>query len=186
MDWMFIIEKVISWGVPLVCAGLITIFIKPQIKAHKRGQEILDQEEWDGHSKKLVERIETLEKERSADKEEIIQKIESMHCNDSSIHNSLAIILQKLDESKKERNGLLKEMDEKNTAAFIQIYQRDLIVDGKTYLAEKYWTPHQKANFFQRYKQYKSWGGNGDIEPWIEKLNKLPIHYPEIENFVEK
>jgi hypothetical protein len=42
-------------------------------------------------------------------------------------------------------------LEQKNTDAFIQIYQRDLIVDGKTYLANKTWTPQQKANFKKRY-----------------------------------
>jgi hypothetical protein len=42
-------------------------------------------------------------------------------------------------------------LEQKNTDAFIQIYQRDLIVDGKSYLANKMWTPQQKANFKKRY-----------------------------------
>lgn len=186
MDWLFIIEKVISWGIPLVCTALMAKFVMPHVKAQERGQELLEQEEWDERSQKLVERIENIEKGRIADKEEIIQKIESMHCNDGSIHDGLTNILAKLDENKHNTYTKLEEIDAKNTHAFIQIYQRDLIVDGKTYLGAKYWTPHQKANFFQRYKQYKAWGGNGDIEPWIEKLNTLPIRYPEVEEFIEK
>lgn len=186
MDWLFILEKVISWGIPLLCTALMAKFITPRVKAQERGQELLEQEEWDEHSKKLVERIEKIEKGHTADKEEIIQKIENMHCGDAVIHDALANIITKLDENKSNTYTKLEEMDKKNTRAFIQIYQRDLIVDGKTYIAAKYWTPNQKANFFQRYKQYKDWGGNGDVEPWIEKLKTLPIRYPEVEEFNEK
>lgn len=148
MDWLFILEKVISWGIPLLCTALMAKFITPRVKAQERGQELLEQEEWDEHSKKLVERIEKIEKGHTADKEEIIQKIESMHCGDTAVHDALANIITKLDENKSNTYTKLEEMDKKNTRAFIQIYQRDLIVDGKTYIAAKYWTPNQKANFF--------------------------------------
>ena len=41
-------------------------------------------------------------------------------------------------------------MDAKNTAAFLQIYQRDLIVDGKMYIEHKRITPQQLAFFIIR------------------------------------
>ena len=52
-------------------------------------------------------------------------------------------------------------MDAKNTAAFLQIYQRDLIVDGKMYIEHKRITPQQLANYEKRYKQYKDWAETG-------------------------
>lgn len=185
MSWMLILEKVISWGVPVICTALVAIFVKPHMKAQKKGQEILDQEEWDSRSVKLVERMDSIEQNHAQDKKEIIEKIESLKEGDKAIEEILSNILQKLDTNNQQNHERFDAMDQKNTDAFIQIYQRDLIVDGKTYLNAKFWTPHQKANFFQRYRQYKTWGGNGDIEPWIEKLNKLPIHYPDVENFNE-
>ena len=66
----------------------------------------------------------------------------------------------------------------KNTKAFIDIYQRDLIVDGKSYIDHGFITPNQLANYKKRYRQYKDWGGNGDVEPWMDKIVKLEVRYP--------
>lgn len=185
-----ILEKVISWGVPVICLAVVTHLIKPFIKTHKKGQEIEDQEEWDNRSAKmkndLESRITALENHHCADASELEGKIQALENKENTTQLLLETILREIKNNNTQFHDRLDSLEAKNTDAFIQIYQRDLIVDGKSYLANKMWTPQQKANFKKRYDQYKAWGGNGDIEPWIERLNRLPVVYPEIEDFVEK
>ena len=195
MDILFILKEVISWLIPIVGTAIMAILVKPALKAQKRGQELIEQEEWDTRSQKLVDRIDGIEKGLKEDKAEIIAKIESLSCGgvDEKARDMLSTILIQLQANNEEHHKRFDElelrnrsMDDKNTQAFIQIYQRDLIVDGKTYIDNGFWTPNQKANFEKRYKQYKEWGGNGDIEPWYERLQRLPIHFPDITEFIEK
>lgn len=185
-----ILEKVISWGIPVLCMGIITYLVKPFVKTHKRGQELEEQEEWDNRSAKMKDdfdkRLEALEKHHCADTSEIENKIQILENREQTTQILLEKILKEVQSNNSQFHGRMDLLEQKNTDAFIQIYQRDLIVDGKSYLANKMWTPQQKANFKKRYDQYKAWGGNGDIEPWIERLNRLPVVYPEIEDYVEK
>lgn len=185
-----ILEKIISWGVPVICIAVVTYLIKPFLKTHKKGQEIEDQEEWDNHSSKMKTALEgqisTLENKHDEDTSDLSKRIQVLENRDQTTQILLETILAEVKGNNTEFQNSFQAMDKKNTEAFVQIYQRDLIVDGKTYINNKKWTPNQKSNFKKRYEQYKAWGGNGDMEPWIEKLNRLPIEYPEIEDFVEK
>ena len=184
-----ILEKVISWGVPVLCVAIVTYLVKPFIKTHKKGQELEEQEEWDNRSAKMKDdfdsRLSALESHHCEDTSELENKIKAIEQKEDTTQELLKQILKNIQQNNKEFHDRIDTFEKKNTDAFVQIYQRDLIVDGKTYLNNKKWTPNQKSNFKKRYNQYKAWGGNGDIEPWIEKLNRLPVEYPEIEDFVE-
>lgn len=188
MDWLFVLEKVLSWAIPVICAGVMAWALAPLKKAKKaqeRGQELIDQETWDNRSKGLVERIEKLENHHDQDVSHLEQEATDLKTHDADIDSKLAEILSLLKNNAQMSKERFDAMDEKNTAAFLQIYQRDLIVDGKTYINYKRITPQQLANYEKRYKQYKDWGGNGDVEPWIKKIRELPIYYPTVNDFNE-
>lgn len=189
MDWLFILEKVVSWAIPVICAAVVAKAAIPWNKAktaQERGQELIDQEHWDSCSTKLVERIEALEQTHSHDKTDVYEAVRQLQSHDTVVDGKLQEILDVLKANAVASEGSLKAMDAKNTAAFIQIYQRDLIVDGKTYIENKCITPQQLSNYEKRYRQYKDWGGNGDVELWIKKIRELPVHYPTVHDFNEK
>lgn len=188
MDWLFIIEKVVSWAIPLICTAIVAKIAIPLNKAktaQERGQELIDQEHWDAHSQKIVERIETLENTHANDKHAVYDAVRQLQMHDDLVDDKLQEILDVLKANAIASEGSFKAMDAKNTAAFIQIYQRDLIVDGKTYIENKCITPQQLSNYEKRYRQYKDWGGNGDVELWIKKIRELPINYPVVHDFNE-
>lgn len=179
MDWLFVLKEVLGWAIPLICAGVLAMAVKPlkaAQNAQARGQEILDQEEWVRLSKptldKITARIETLENHHDDDKEQLKTRIEVLEQHDDSVNEKLDLIL-----------ATVQNSDIKNTKAFIDIYQRDLIVDGKMYIEHKCITPHQLSNYEKRYKQYKDLGGNGDVEPWIKKIRELEVYYPTVKNY---
>ena len=59
-------------------------------------------------------------------------------------------------------------------SAMLQSHLRELIIDGKTYLHQKYVTLEQLADYNDRFAIYKSLGGNGHATAWVEKINNLP------------
>lgn len=189
MDWLFVLEKVLSWAIPVICAGVMASALAPWKKAKKaqeRGQELIDQEKWNSQAGALIGRIEKLEEHHDCDKDRLVQEVEALKQHDVLIDDKLGEILDLLKTNAQNSKERFDAMDAKNTAAFLQIYQRDLIVDGKSYIEHKCITPQQLANYEKRYKQYKDWGGNGDVEPWIKKIRELPVHYPVINDFNEK
>lgn len=189
MDWIFVLKEVLGWAIPLLCAAIMAKTLAPLKKAktaQERGQELIDQETWDNRSKGLVDRIEKLEEHHNQDVIHLEQEATDLRTHDTDIDSKLAEILSLLKASTEANQKRFDAMDEKNTAAFLQIYQRDLIVDGKSYIQYKRITPQQLANYEKRYKQYKDWGGNGDVEPWIKKIRELPIYYPTVQDFNDK
>ena len=188
MDWFFVLEKVVSWAIPIICTAIVAKIAIPLNKAkaaQERGQELIDQEIFDARSVKIIRRIEKLEGTHQHDKSDVYDEVEKLKQHDQVIDDKLAEILAVLKTNAEASAARSKAIDEKNTAAFIQIYQRDLIVDGKTYIEHQRITPQQLANYEKRYEQYKAWGGNGDVEPWIKKIRELPIYYPVINDFNE-
>ena len=59
--------------------------------------------------------------------------------------------------------------------AILSSHLRELIVDGKEYLKQRYITPEQLADYNERFVTYKDLGGNGHVDPWIIKIRELPI-----------
>lgn len=161
MDWTLIIKEVIGWAIPVILTGAVAIYLAPLRNALKKGKDVESQEEWDSHSAALRGRVETLEK------------------HDKEYMTKLDKLIKSVETYQQTMDTLLKETDKKNTQVFVQIYQRDLIVDGKEYIHAKKITPMQLANYEKRFKQYKAWGGNGDVDPWIAKIRQLPVEYPD-------
>lgn len=189
MDWIFVLKEVLGWGIPILCTAIMAWTVAPLKKAkqiQEKGQEIIDQEKWNAQSAGLVKRIEAIEQNHNGDKKDVYKEVDELKEHDHFIDEKLAEIVNLLKISAENSERRFDAMDEKNTAAFLQIYQRDLIVDGKSYIEHKCITPHQLANYEKRYKQYKDWGGNGDVEPWIKKIRELPIYYPTVQDFNDK
>ena len=161
MDWNLIAKEVIGWAIPVILSGVLAIYFAPLRNALKKGKEIESQEEWDAHAANLRERVEALEKD------------------DQTYTKKLDDLIVLVGDNQTAMKTYMKQMDAKNTEVFIQIYQRDLIVDGKQYIANQKITPHQLANYEKRFAQYKKWGGNGDVDPWIAEIRRLPVAYPK-------
>ena len=161
MDWNLIIKEVIGWAIPLILSGAVAIYLAPLRKALIKGKAVESQEEWDSHASDLRKRVEALEK----DDKDYTQKLDSLITLVGTNQTTLTTRME--------------EIDKKNTEVFTQIYQRDLNVDGKQYIQNEKITPAQLANYEKRFAQYKKWGGNGDVDPWIAKIRRLPIEYPD-------
>ena len=182
MDWLFVLKEVLGWAIPLICAGVLAMAVKPlkaAQNAQARGQELIDQEEWMKFAKPTIDafdkRLNELEGHHTSDEQKLEGRIDLLEQQDKNIDQKLDLILTTVQNS-----------DIKNTKAFIDIYQRDLIVDGKTYIEHQCITPHQLANYEKRYQQYKALGGNGDVEPWIKKIRELEVYYPTINSYDDK
>lgn len=179
-----ILKEVISWAIPIICTGIMAYILIPFKKAQKqkdKGKELMEQEEWDSHSGGLVKKIDNIKQDQQKDKDDIMNEIMKLQAHDKQIDKILSEILVAVKQNNSEISTKFEDMDKKNTAAFIQIYQRDLIIDGKDYLARGFITPQQLSNYEKRYKQYKDWGGNGDVEVWIGRIRQLPVRYPDQE-----
>lgn len=161
MDWALILKEVIGWAIPFILTGAVAIYLAPLRNALKKGQDIQGQEQWDKYSESLRARVVILEKD------------------DKEYTKKLGDLIQLVNDNQTQVKNMFEAADKKNTQAFIQIYQRDLIVDGKEYIQAKKITPMQLANYEKRFKQYKAWGGNGDVDPWIKKIRELPVEYPD-------
>lgn len=188
MSWLFVLEKVVGWAIPVICAAVMAWALVPLKKAkqaQERGQALIEQEAWDKCAKDTNAHINKVEENHKHDTEMLIKEIKELKEHDTVVSERLETIINMITTNAKRGEERYANMDAKNTAAFIQIYQRDLIVDGKRYIENKCITPQQLANFEKRYKQYKEWGGNGDVEPWIKKIRELPVHYPVINDFNE-
>lgn len=189
MDWLFVLEKVISWGIPVLCTAILARIAGPVKKAQEaqsKGQAVMDQEDWDEKATELRAEVAKIKETHTFDKAEIIAKIDDLKAHDEEFKETLNQILLTLQENHQRDNARLDDIDAKNTAAFVQIYQRDLIVDGKNYIRHERITPQQLANYEKRYAQYKAWGGNGDVEIWIKKIRSLPIYFPNIQTDDDK
>ena len=167
MDWLFVAKEVLGWLIPIVLTGLVAVYVTPFRRALKRGQQELQKEEWNELSKPLTHNLEEMKECHSEDKKELERRIAALEQKDEEIKRTLDLILTTVQNS-----------DMKNTKAFIDIYQRDLIVDGKSYIEHGFITPNQLANYKKRYRQYKDWGGNGDVEPGMDTIVKLEVRYP--------
>lgn len=184
MDWLLILEKVFSWAIPVICTAIVAwigIPAKKAMLAQQKGQDIINQETWDSRATKIKSEIEDIKKNHTLDKTEILTEINSLKDSDKTTNEALNKILETIEAHHVEDQKRLDDIDAKNTTAFKDIYQRDLIVDGKTYIRYKRITPQQLANYEKRYEQYKALGGNGDVEIWIKKIRTLPVYYPEIQ-----
>ena len=69
------------------------------------------------------------------------EKIQALENKENTTQLLLEAILKEIKNNNTQFHDRLDSLETKNTEAFIQIYQRDLIVDGKSYLANKMWTP---------------------------------------------
>lgn len=160
MTWSLILTEALKWLIPIVLTAIVTYYLKPVRDTYKKGQREEKKEAWEELAQNLTERVEKLENKENG--------------LDAKLDEVLTVVNRNHNEIKQD----LKNVEDKNTAAFIQIYQRGLIIDGKEYINNKFITPMQLTNYEKRFAQYKKWGGNGDVDPWIKIIRELPIHYP--------
>lgn len=147
-----IFEYVLKWFIPFACAGLFSLIIIPLWNRYKNGRHAELQEEWNKCAAGMKADVANIK----AHSEENDKKLEDKIDQNNQI---LAEI--------KANTDLLR-------SAMLQSHLRELIIDGKTYLHQKYVTLEQLADYNDRFAIYKSLGGNGHATAWVEKINNLP------------
>lgn len=145
-----ILEYILKWLIPFVCAGAFTLIVVPQWNKFKKGNAAVAQEDWNSHASTIYEQIDLLK-----------QKDKMLEDKIDYIQNDLMVKLQA-------DISIIKESMKQNQL-------RDLIVDGKHYLAHGEITIDQLTNYNDRFQVYKSLGGNGHADIWVKKVRELPI-----------
>lgn len=145
-----IIEYILKWLIPFVCAGVFTLVVVPQWNKFKKGNDIVEQANWDNHASAIQEQIDLLK-----------EKDKMLEDKINYIQNDLMVKLQA-------DITVIKESMKQNQL-------RDLIVDGKRYLSHGEITIDQLTNYNERFQVYKSLGGNGHADMWVKKVRELPI-----------
>lgn len=153
-----LLEYVLKWLVPFVCAGLFSLLIIPLWNRYKVGKHVQLQKEWNECATGMKQDIETFKEESKQKDSQLEKKIDTV------------------------QTTLLAKIEE-NTAgirqAILQSHLRELIIDGKMYLKQGYIGLEQLADYNERFLVYKSLGGNGHVDPWIKKIRELPNSLPE-------
>ena len=153
-----LLDYFLKWLIPFVCAGLFGAVIAPIWHRYKTGRNTESKQQWDSYATGMKTEIEDIKKE-SEEKDALLE---------TKITEVQTTLLQKIEE---------------NTAgirqAILQSHLRELIIDGKMYIKNKYITLEQLADYNERFLTYKSLGGNGHVDPWIKKIRELPNEPPE-------
>lgn len=153
-----LLDYFLKWLIPFVCAGLFGVVIAPIWHRYKTGRNTESKQQWDSYAVDMKTKIEGIKKE-SEEKDALLE---------TKIIEVQTTLLQKIEE---------------NTAgirqAILQSHLRELIIDGKMYIKNKYITLEQLADYNERFLTYKSLGGNGHVDPWIKKIRELPNEPPE-------
>lgn len=153
-----LLEYVLKWLVPFMCAGLFSLLIIPLWNRYKVGKHAELQKEWNECATGMKQDIETFKEESKQKDSQLEKKIDTV------------------------QTTLLSKIEE-NTAgirqAILQSHLRELIIDGKMYLKQGYIGLEQLADYNERFLVYKSLGGNGHVDPWIKKIRELPNDPPE-------
>lgn len=158
MEKYDLLEYFLKWLIPFVCAGGFSLFIIPFINKYKAGKKVEEQQEWNNHATALTKQVEEIKKESEEKDKELEKQILSV------------------------QDTLLSKIEENTAgirAAILQSHLRELIIDGKMYINQKYITLEQLADYNERFLVYKSLGGNGHVDPWIKKIRELPNEPPE-------
>lgn len=153
-----LLDYFLKWAVPFLCAGVFTVVIIPLWNRYKTGKDAELQKKWDECSTGMKNDIEKFKSETKNTESSLEQKI-------TDVQNTL---LAKIEEN---TSGIRQ--------AILQSHLRELIIDGKMYLKAGYITLDQLADYNERFLVYKSLGGNGHVDPWIEKIRKMPNDPPD-------
>lgn len=163
MMWDQILDLILKWAVPAIGAGLIAWLLKPLINTYSAGKKKQEQEEWNCKAKELKEELEQAKEEHNGIRKEILDSINRSDARDSAIELKLI-----------ETQNLIKESTGGMREALLEIHLRNLVEDSKYYLSRKYITPEEWERYVIRYNTYHSLGGDGLMDKWYEKVNKLP------------
>ncbi len=145
-----IFDYFLKWFIPFLCAGIFSAIVLPIWNKFKKGNSLAEQEEWDSHSSSIQAQIDTLKAETQI----LSKRIDFLQKD----------VIEKIDENTK---GIREAM--------LQQQLRSLIVDGKAYLKRGRITVDQLTDYNDRYKTYKTLGGNGHADIWVAKTRQLDI-----------
>ena len=175
VTWALVLETAVKWLIPVICAGLLALFIAHLVKPFKAGTQVQQQQAWDANlqaSTVAQARLDNLEKKIiDASKEEdekIIKEIKALGSQ----------MTTQQQEMKAYHEGVDKSMD------LIQQGVRDahlqnLIATCQVFIKRGYVTPAEFETYQARYNLYKELGGNGHMEPWNAKVCALPNEPPK-------
>lgn len=179
VTWALVLETIVKWLIPVVCAGLLAVFIAHLVKPFKAGTQVQQQQTWDANllaSTVAQEQLNGLEKKIvNASKEE-----------DEKILKEIKTLGQQMATQQKEMKQFHDSVDK--SIDLIQQGVRDahlqnLINTCQIFIRRGYITPAEFETYQARYNLYKELGGNGHMEPWNAKVCALPNEPPKPPTF---
>ena len=169
-----ILETIVKWLIPAICAGLLALFISHLVKPYKAGSQLQERQAWDQNyreseePKKVIEQVKKdLAEITSHADEAIINKIDDLN---KEILDQKAISKKYHDDVDKS----IKLVRDGVRDAHLQ----NLISTCEVYIKRGYITATELDAYQNRYNLYKELGGNGHMEPWDAKIKALPNEPP--------
>lgn len=167
MDIANILDYVIKWAVPFICAGLFTIAVKPLFSTFLAGYRNNEQVQWDRHAEKLINRIDELETNNRLADAELTKQIDGVARRQD----------KRMDELNKKQDELSDDIA--NIAAGTRhILLHDIVEDGAKYVNAKSIAPLQLAEYQERYQLYKKLHGDGYADSWMAKVDRVEVREP--------
>ena len=158
MDLTMLFDYVLKWLIPFACAGLFAWIIKPLLEDFSRGRKVRTQQQWDECSSELKKEI-------------ICVQVESKEA-DSKLREDLQVLHKELSKEIQENTAGMR-------AAALAIHLRNLITDSKFYLDRGWISLEEWEEYNERYQTYIELGGNGHMQPWYPRVEKLKNKPPE-------
>ena len=175
-----ILETALKWAIPALCVAIIGVITAKIIKPIQKQNAAQEQADWDEHMRQSTvpqtfcdQTYDRLRQESDQKDQEIINKIDKL-CNTIDSHNNETIAYRKTNDKQIE---LIQE-------GVRDVHLQNLIHTCETYIKRGYITSAEREIYQQRYKLYKSLGGNGHMEPWDAKIQALPSEPPQSDSYV--
>lgn len=175
-----ILETIVKWLIPAICAGLLALFISHLVKPFKAGSQLQIRQAWEQNyreseePKKVIEQIKKdLTEITSHADQAIINKIDNLNKE----------ILDQKEISKKYHDDVDKSIKLVRDGV-CDAHLQNLISTCEVYIKRGYITATELDAYQNRYNLYKALGGNGHMEPWDAKIKALPNEPPEKVNAI--
>lgn len=165
-----ILDTIVKWLIPVVCAGLLAWFVAHLFKPFKAGSQLKDQQDWDKNYKDSEEPKKVMQQVKE-DLEEITNKA------DQAIINKIDNLNKEILDQKAKSKQYHDQVDESMkliTDGVRDAHLQNLISTCETYIRRGYITSTELDVYQSRYNLYKKLGGNGHMEPWDAKIKALP------------
>lgn len=168
----FVLETILKWLIPFVCAGLISWITVKVVNPLKKQSEQEKIAEWEATARKTNIHHEIFDKytddlrhESQAMDTKIFEKLETLEKRwDLRMDQLGAQQLQNAKDLDAVRQGVL------------DAHLQNLISSCQVYIQRGYITPAELIQYNERLGIYKRLGGNGHMDAWDDRVKALPCH----------